>query len=728
MAHKWHIFRAGGVEQVSIRTGADLMALPELDQKLWVALAMPSKGVDIDARTLELLDHDGDGRVRVPDILDAVEWIGKTWKSADDVLKGGDSLALTAIKDPAVLAAARRILSDLGKPDATTVALGEVTGVVAKFADTRFNGDGIIIPETADAGDADTRKTIEEVLVARGGVTDRSGKPGIDQPRADAFFADVDAVAAWIEAGAAHRPLGDATAAAADAFAAVREKIEDYFARCQLVAFDARAAAGVNGQDADFAALGARTLSATSVDIARLPLARIEAGKPLPLREGVNPAWAAALATFADVAAKPILGGARKAVRDSLTAEELARITETLAGHLAWRAARPQTSVDSLDDARIVALATGPQRGKVKELIAQDAALADEYGSISAVEKLLRIQRDFGRVLRNFVNFSDFYSKRDGVFQSGTLYLDGRAFKLVVPVADAGKHGALAGMAATYLAYCDIVRGAEKQQIAVSITNGDADNVFVGRNGVYYDRSGRDWDATITKIIANPISVRQAFWSPYKKVVRLVEEQVAKRAADAETKSTAKLEGTAAKIATLDKAAAPPADPAAAPAATPAKKGVDIGIIAVISLAIGAVVGAVAGLVAMLVGLGPWMPLGILAILLVISGPSMILAWMKLRQRNLGPILDANGWAINTRARVNVAFGAALTDLRALPKGASHSFDDPFADKQRPWKLYIAMATAVTLGATWYAGKLDKYLPEKITSGYVLGAKAPINK
>jgi hypothetical protein len=296
-----------------------------------------------------------------------------------------------------------------------------------------------------------------------------------------------------------------------------------------------------------------------------------------------------------------------------------------------------------------------------------------------------------------------------------------------VPVSDAARHGTMATMSASYLAYCDLVRGNAKQQIAVAVTNGDADNIFVGRNGVFYDRAGEDWDATITKIITNPISVREAFWAPYKKLIRMVEEQISKRAGEAEAKSTAKLEGTAAKVATLDHKPAAPA-PAGPGGATPAKKGLDIGIIAVISLAIGAVVGAIAGLIAMLVGMGPWMPLGIVALLLAISGPSMLLAWMKLRQRNLGPILDANGWAINTRARVNVAFGAALTDLAVLPKGASRSFDDPFADKHQPWKLYLALATLLVLGGCWYAGKFDHYLPKKITSADVLGEHAPINR
>lgn len=722
MGHKWHFFRAGGVDQVSIRNGADLLALPELDQKLWMALAIPNKGVDIEARTLELLDHDADGRVRVPDILDAVKWIGATWKSADDVLKGGDSLALTAIKDATVLAAAKRILADVGQPDAGAITLAQVTGVVDAFVHTKLNGDGIVTPASTD--DAALAALIEEILAGQGGVNDRSGKPGIDQAKADAFFADVDKLAAWITDGAAHQVLGDGTGAAADALAAVKAKIDDYFARTQLVAFDGRAAAGLNGQEADFTALGAGTLSSGSAEIARLPLARIEAGKPLPLRGAVNPAWVGPLATFAEAAVKPVLGGAR----DTLTADDHAKIVDKLAGFVAWRAARPTTTADKLDDARIKALATGGERARLAELIAADKAREGEYGAIASVEKLLRIQRDFGRVLRNFVNFSEFYSKRDGTFQCGTLYLDGRAFKLAVPVADAGKHATLAGMSSSHLIYCDVVRGAAKQQIAVAVTNGDADNLFVGRNGVFYDRAGDDWDATITKIIANPISVREAFWAPYKKLVRMVEEQVNKRAAEADAKSGAKIEGAATKIATVDQKAAapvaPPPDPAA-PATPAAKKGLDIGIIAVISLAIGAVVGALAGLIAMLVGMGVWMPIGIVALLLAISGPSMLLAWMKLRQRNLGPILDANGWAVNTRAKVNVAFGAALTDLAALPKGATRSFDDPFAEKRSPWRLYALIILLLVLGASWYAGKLNKYLPLSATSCKVIGKEAP---
>src|SRR5260370_2038190 len=111
----------------------------------------------------------------------------------------------------------------------------------------------------------------------------------------------------------------------------------------------------------------------------------------------------------------------------------------------------------------------------------------------------------------------------------------------------------MASLAGTYLAYCDCARKGsnEKMQILAAFTDGDSDNLMVGRNGVFYDRKGRDWDATISKIVDNPISIRQAFWAPYKKFVRMTEEQIAKRAAAADAAATDQL-SQAASLANVD--------------------------------------------------------------------------------------------------------------------------------------------------------------------------------
>ena len=45
-----------------------------------------------------------------------------------------------------------------------------------------------------------------------------------------------------------------------------------------------------------------------------------------------------------------------------------------------------------------------------------------------------------------------------------------------------------------------------------------------------------------------------------------------------------------------------------------------------------------------------------------------------------GPILDANGWAVNAKAKVNVPFGTSLTGIAKLPPGSTIEASDKFAE------------------------------------------------
>jgi len=214
---------------------------------------------------------------------------------------------------------------------------------------------------------------------------------------------------------------------------------------------------------------------------------------------------------------------------------------------------------------------------------------------------------------------------------------------------------------------------------------------MVGRNGVFYDRKGRDWDATISKIIENPISIRQAFWAPYKKAIRLVEEQTAKRAAAADTSVSQELGEGATTIAAAEKGK--PGVPA-----TPAKPKIDTGTLAAIGLVLTTLLTALGGIFGAFAKLPVWqVPFAIAGILLAISLPSMFLAWLKLRKRNLGPILDANGWAVNAKAKINVPFGGSLTSVAALPPGSRRDLADPFAEKKSPWPAIIVLALLLLL-------------------------------
>lgn len=703
--HAWQFYRSGGLDQVQFRNGADIAALAELDPKLWVALACPVRGLEFDERTLALIDHDGDGRVRAAEMIDAVRFLTARLRSLDGLLAGADTLELAAL-DPetaegqAALASARRILANLGKAGADRIAWDDVADPVRIFAGTRYNGDGVVTPDSAE--DPDTAQLVRDILQTQGGVADRSGAPGIDQARADAFFAQAGAYTAWLAQGedAATQPLGAGTAAAWAAVSAVRGKLDDYFARCRLAAFDARAQAALNRAESDYLALAAGDLSISAQEIAGFPLARIEAGRPLALDGGLNPAWAEAIARLRSAALVPAFGELKQ-----LDEAQWQALQARLAPHAAWAAARPQSPVEALGAERLRAVASAEAQARINDLLARDAAVAAESSGIDAVEKLVRLNRDFVRLLNNFVSFGDFYAQqRPASFQAGVLYLDSRECHLCIRVEDAGKHAALAGLSRCYLAYCELSRrgGAEKRQVLAVFTQGDSDFLMVGRNGLFVDRQGRDWDATITKIVDAPISIRQAFFSPYKKFVRLIEEQIAKRAAAADSAADARLAAGAEQVAHVDKTA-----PAAGAAKAEPKK-LDLGTIALIGTAISGVAAMVGLVLEKFFGLGVYMPLGLLAIVLLISGPSMLIAALKLRQRSLGPILDANGWAINGRVKVNIPFGAALTRTARLPAGSALSLQDPFAEKPsawRRWGLVLVAAALAALALAW-SGRL----------------------
>jgi len=691
-SHVWKFFRIGGLDQAAITTGADLLALKDLDQKLWVALSCPVKGLELDEKTLARIDTDKDGRIRVPELLAAIEWAALHLDDLGVLLKSRDALALSAFKTTtpegkAALTSAKRILASLGKADATEISLADAADTARLFAATKFNGDGVITPDSAS--DDALKLLIADIIGTIGGTPDRSGGAGVDEARIATFYADLAAFANWSDKD--NSPdvltLGANTAPALAALQAVRAKVDDYFSRTRLAAFDARALAALNRSETEYLALAAQDLSITTQEVSGFPLSRIEANKPLALLDSVNPAWAAALATLHAAAITPVFG----ATKTSLTEGDWTTLKAKLAAYDAWTAAKAGTSVEKLGLDRIKALLAANQKDALLALIAQDKALDPEFVAITSVETLLRYSRDLRALLNNFVNFFDFYSPDQlAIFQAGTLFLDNRSTEFCVQVAAPNP---LAAMSKAYIAYVDCKRAGEAPiKIAACFTQGDSDYLFVGRNGIFYDRKGRDWDATISSIADNPISIRQAFLSPYKKFLRFIEEQVAKRAAAADAEANTKLANAATATANADKIK---------PAPEPKK--FDVGVVAALGVALGALGTLLGGFISGFLGLGLWMPLGMLGIVLAISGPSMLIAWLKLRQRNIGPILEGNGWAINGRVKINIPFGTKLTERAILPTGAKRDLTDPYEDKEaaRQRKLVTILFIVLTLAAIY---------------------------
>lgn len=716
-------YRAGALNQYRIDSGADIEALHELDRKLWVALACPVKGLEFDEQTLALIDTDNDGRVRAPEVLAAVEFLQARLKTMDTLLAGDDALALSAIDDAtregqAALASARRILGNLGRSDASTVGVADIAEPEKFFAGTRFNGDGVVTPQTAE--DGDTAAVIQDIMTTQGTTADRSGDDGASRAAIESFFAEAKALAAWLEAGddggdssdSGLAKLGGETAAAFEAVSAVHAKVEDYYTRTRLAAFDERALDALNRSADDYLELSRADLATAGTDIASFPLARIEANRPLPLHDGLNPAWAAAVETLYAKVVHPLFGA-----QDALTASQWHELNDTLAPYAAWFNTQPAAHLDTLDHARVRAITASDAETRILDLLAQDEALTEETNGVDAVVKLVRLNRDLVQLLHNFVSFSDFYAaQRMAIFQCGQLFLDSRECKLCVHVDNVKQHAVLAALSKCCLAYCTIkrARGAETQTIVAVFSQGDSDYLTAGRNGLFIDRKGQDWDATIIRIVDAPISIRQAFFAPYKKFLRMVEDQTTKRAQAADKAASGKMSAGAGTLAHADKTK-PKSTAAATPASTAPSK-IDLGTIALIGTAISGVAAIVGLLLQSFWELGVYMPVGLLAILLLISGPSMLIAAIKLHYRSLGPILDASGWAVNGRVHINIPFGTALTGIATLPRGSQLDTRDPFRPKTRRWPVLVAILIIIACASfiTYDHGWLNGWLPGKL--------------
>src|SRR6185436_14410181 len=125
---------------------------------------------------------------------------------------------------------------------------------------------------------------------------------------------------------------------------------------------------------------------------------------------------------------------------------------------------------------------------------------------------------------------------------------------------------------------------------------------------------------------------------------------------------------------------------------------------------------AVSALVTGVLKLPGWqLPLVFAGLILVISAPAMIIASLKLRKRNLGPILDANGWAVNARAKINLPFGASLTRVASLPAGSSRDMGDPFAESHKGRNRLITLILLFAAAwAAWNFGAIERFAPGKL--------------
>ncbi|ADE55865.1 hypothetical protein [Coraliomargarita akajimensis] len=696
--HHWKLRRIGGIFQPQINTVDDLRELENLDPKLWVALSCPVNDLEVDTETLTLIDDDTDGRVRIEEMLRAVRWTLARLVQPESLFTGGP-LPLAAIRTDdsegqALLASAKQILANTGAGDADSITVEQSANTAKIFGQSRYNGDGILSKTSTDSPELE--QLITEIIDCLGAEKDRSGEDGIGQAKLDQFFKQLESYDAWWTKGESESdnevfPLGETTPDAYKSFLAIESKLDDFYARCQLAAFDTRAEEPLNHDVALYKSIADTDLSSSNASVEQLPLAKVSVKTALPLNGGINPEWQARFDALYAQIIQPLKFG----TPESLSLSEWHSIKARFASYRTWRNAKPETGVETLGITRARELLQSNLRDQLAAMLQEDRELAPKMKAVDSVEKLARYHRDLIRVLNNFVNFNDFYDEEQAaIFQAGTLYLDGRECRLCLRVNDPAKHAALASLSRAFVAYCQCKRkdSPGKFYIAAVFSAGDSANLIVGRNGIFRDRKGRLWDTTIVRLIENPISIREAFLMPYVRVGRFIGSQLEKWAVSRDKAIQKQLETGVQNVNTESK-------PAKADKSSLSAAGGVAGMLAAGGIALGAVGAGLASLFETLKSLHWWeIPIVFSAVILMISFPSMVIAWLKIRQRTLAPLLDASGWAVNGRTLIRPGLGRILTKHASLPLGAECHFEEPEGVRKELWIALGLTVVAVAIG------------------------------
>jgi len=617
--YPWQYCSLGGNIRVKISSGEDIAHLRELDQKLWTVLACPVDGLEFDRKTLRFLDADGDGKIRIPEVIDAAEWITGLIKDRDLLLNGECEVPI----------------SEIDTEDENGARLEKAARQLVRLLNLKKESFS------------------EDDIIAAGKI-----------------FADNEDIL----------PFGANTAAALQACEAIDGKVRDFFSRCKLIAFHGDVAAAVDVSAEKIGALVEQGIGGQDEAIAQLPISRPNAEGTLPF-SGINPSWLDAFNKAKGLVLNVLYPG-----KTGITEADWNAAISKFGAYKEWVGQKGEDETETHTAVR--------------------ASLRD-------LDKLVHYYHHFYNFLCNYVVFKNFYSldpNDKAMFVCGELYIDQRCCSLCVRVEDMGAHADIAALSGMYLLYCTCVskKLGKTMDIVAVLTSGEVFGLRPGLNAIFYDREGNDYSAVVTKIVDNPISVRQAFFSPYRKFANFIAEKISKSAADKEAKVADDLKKAAEQTPTVTETP----DGKKVNATVPFDIAKFAGIFAAIGLAIGfiteALVKAIAGITKTAGSdYGSLKILGIIAgLMLCISGPSMFLAWLKLRKRNLGPILNANGWAINARAIVNIKFGATLTSLAQYPK---IRITDPFTTgKFSFWKFLFALiiVLVVVFAVLYFRNKL----------------------
>ncbi|MBN1435480.1 MAG: hypothetical protein JW936_00260 [Sedimentisphaerales bacterium] len=665
--------RYGRSYHLCIETADDLENVLDLDEALWVATNAPTKTINCDQTFLSLLDHDKNGRITCRDMKEAIRWLLAALADHNAITNKSTTLQLAAIntdfyEGQKIHGAAEKILARLSQSNTGQVTLEQVRKIKTEVESVPVSEAGVVLPQATE--DSRIQQFLSDIIAVTGGTPHPSGAKGVASAQLDQFLADASAYINWYEQAAIPpgtektdiMPLGKETAPAYAILESVRHKIDQYFAQCEAAALDEQFVQRMGWTESELQNIDFDDPEVIEEVLQKAPLAKADKRRLLTFDDQVNPYYVENLETFRQTVASPVLGNCA----ETLSAVQWTEIRAFFAAHHDWVQRKAGSAAQPLGIEKLKTYLDHQFAQAVRNLIAESDKTAFVLDNIRSLERLILYQAHIIDLANNFVSAPHLYDPNSrAMFEMGTLIMDGRKFNLAVRVEDRSQHIAVAQTSSMFVIYAEVTPAQPGQayEVAAPVTSGGKGNLCTGKRGIFCDIQGNECDAKIVHIIENPISYREALVSPFKRVGKLLTGKIESITASAEQTLDAQVSTIPSQI-----------PPVSAPVPQPQAQSPRIftgGLLMGGGVAVAALGSAGAYITKTLAGVPKLnIFLGILAAVLLVLLPISIVAFLKLRRRDLSAILEGSGWGINSRMRLTFKQGRSFTQKPKYPQGS----------------------------------------------------------
>jgi len=665
--------RIGRSYHLQIETAEDLSNVLDLDEALWVATNAPLSTIHCDPTFLSLLDADQTGRITCQEVKEAARWLLDVLRDHGGIAKPSRALLLAAINTDCdegkiIHKAAAKILARKGKADTGVISLHEVRKIKSEIEAQPVSEAGVVLPHAAD--DPDVRQFIRDVIAAMGGSLHPAGLAGIDAGKLELFGHESRQTLDWLGQGKLPNkraktdimPLGEKTIQTYEVLESMRSKLDQYFAQCEALVLDEQFSKQMGWTETELADLNFDDPAVIEEVLRKAPLAKARSDRELWFEDDINPHYVKPLEQFRE----KVLSILNPDSTESLTALQWQEIKNVFAAHRKWLESKPDTKVSLLDEETLQTYQDESYADAVYQLIDESTRTAFDMDNIRLLEKVILYQAGIIDLVNNFVSFPHLYDPASrAMFEMGSLVMDGRRFNFAVKVQNRKAHVEVAKTSNMFVMYVEVVPQDQdtKYEVAIPVTSGGKGNLCLGKRGVFFDIDGREHDARVVHIIENPISYREALFSPFQRLVRILTGKIESITTEAEKKWDKGATQTLNQIEEQGRSA-----PAAEAKQSRLLAG---GLLVGGGVALAALSSAFAYIAKSLTGVPLWKILiGIGGSILAVMLPITIVAFLKLRKRDLSAILEGSGWGINARMRLTHKQGWFFTEKPKHPPGS----------------------------------------------------------